>query len=63
MPVRVMERTSCFSQKMKMMSTRVENQDWIQPVFERFIRTYVEYKPREAELYRMIDLTYEEDVF
>ena len=50
-------------QKMKMMSTRVENQDWRQPVFERFIRTYVEYKPREAELYRMIDLTYEEDVF
>lgn len=50
-------------QKMKMMSTRVENQDWIQPVFERFIRTYVEYKPQEAELYRMIDLTYEEDIF
>ncbi|MBQ2793644.1 MAG: SGNH/GDSL hydrolase family protein [Clostridia bacterium] len=50
-------------QKLLMMRARVENEDWIQPIFESYIRDYVADKPNEAELYRMIDLTYEEDVF
>ncbi len=50
-------------EKMKMMRARVENEDWIQPVFESYIRDYVADKPNEAELYRMIDLSYEEDIF
>lgn len=48
--------------KMAMMTAKVEKQDWGRPVFERFIRSYVEDKPREAELYRMVDITYEEDI-
>ena len=50
-------------EKLAMMRTRVEKEDWIQPVFERYIRNYVENKPNEAHLYEMIDVTYEEDIF
>ncbi len=50
-------------EKMKVMRARVQNEDWIQPVFESFIRDYVRDKESEAELYKMIDLSYEEDVF
>ena len=50
-------------EKMCLMRTRVKNEDWIQPVFESFIRHYVNDKPNEAELYRMIDISYDEDIF
>ena len=50
-------------QKLANMTTRVKNQDWGRPIFEVYMRAYVEHKPQEAELYRMIDLTYEEDIF
>ena len=48
--------------KMQMMNNRVENENWGQPIFETYIRDYTLNKPREAELYRMVDLTYEEDI-
>lgn len=50
-------------EKMCLMRTRVKNEDWIQPVFESFIRHYVNDKPNEEELYRMIDISYDEDIF
>lgn len=49
--------------KMEMMRAKVENEDWGQPVFESFIRDYVNDKPLEEELYRMIDELYERDIF
>ena len=50
-------------QKLTEMTARVENQDWGRPVFEVYMRAYVKHKPNEEELYKAIDLTYEEDIF
>ena len=50
-------------EKMKIMRQRVENSDWIQPVFESFIRDYVKDKPNEQELYELITESFENDIF
>ena len=50
-------------EKMKIMTARVDNEDWIQPVFETYIRDYVKDKPLEADLYNLINESYEEDIF
>ena len=48
--------------KLSMMRSRLEREEWIQPVFESFIRDYVKDKPHEEELYLMIDKLYEEEI-
>ena len=45
-------------EKMAQMILKVENEDWGRPVFERFIRGYVNDKPKEEELYAKIDELY-----
>lgn len=52
-----------IEEKMKIMTARVENEDWIQPVFETYIRDYVKDKPIEADLYRLITESYENEIF
>ena len=48
--------------KMALMLDRVERRDFGKPVFESFYLSYVKDKPNEAELYRLIDETYEEQI-
>ena len=45
-------------EKMAEMLRKVENEDWGRPVFERFIKGYVNDKPKEEELYARIDELY-----
>lgn len=49
-------------EKMKLMTEKVENNDFGRPVFESFYRSYVADKPNEAELYRLVDETYEKEI-
>lgn len=49
-------------EKLKVMNNRVVREDYGRPVFERFYRAYVQDKPLERELYRLIDESYEEDI-
>lgn len=49
-------------EKMALMLDRVERRDFGKPVFESFYLSYVKDKPNEAELYRLIDETYEEQI-
>ena len=47
-------------EKMAAMVRKIENADWGKPVFERFIRGYVNDKPLEEEMYARIDELYTE---
>lgn len=49
-------------EKLKLMTKKVEEENWGNPVFESFIRDYVKDKPHEAELYREIDRLFEEEI-
>lgn len=49
-------------EKMALMLDRVERRDFGKPVFESFYLSYVADKPNEAELYRLIDETYEAEI-
>ena len=55
--------TKCFDtpaeEKLKGMQQIIDRQGWGVPVLESFCRAYVEDKPHEAELYRLVDETYE----
>ena len=50
-------------EKLRIMKEKIEREDWGQPVFESFIRHYVEDKPNEEWLYSEIDRLYEKDIF
>lgn len=47
-----------LDEKLSLMQGKVVEQDWGQPVFERFIRAYIKYKPIQAQLYEEIDKIY-----
>ena len=49
--------------KISKMQAKIDSEDWGQPVFESFCRAYREDKPLEEELYRLIDESYERDVY
>ena len=49
-------------EKMALMTEKVANNDFGRPVFESFYRSYVADKPHEAELYRLIDESYETEI-
>lgn len=49
-------------EKMALMTEKVEKCDFGRPVFESFYRSYVADKPHEAELYRLIDEAYENEI-
>ena len=49
-------------EKMALMTEKVEKNDFGRPVFESFYRSYVADKPHEAELYRLIDESYETEI-
>lgn len=49
-------------EKMRVMSEKVENEDFGRPVFESFYRSYVQDKPCEEELYRLVDEYYENEI-
>ena len=49
-------------EKMALMTEKVEKNDFGRPVFESFYRSYVADKPNEAELYRLIDESYETEI-
>ena len=55
--------TKCFDapamEKLKKMQDLIDRQGWGAPVLESFCRAYVEDKPNEADLYRLVDETYE----
>ena len=46
-------------EKLKKMQELIDRQGWGAPVLESFCRAYVEDKPNEADLYRLVDETYE----
>lgn len=48
--------------KLVKMQDVIDRQDWGVPVFESFCRAYMEDKPLEEELYRLIDESYESDI-
>ena len=48
--------------KMALMTEKVEKCDFGRPVFESFYLSYVADKPNEAELYRLIDESYENEI-
>ena len=48
--------------KLLKMQDVIDREDWGVPVFESFCRAYIEDKPNEAELYRLVDEAYESDV-
>ena len=49
--------------KLAMTEKIVREENWGRPVFEGFYRAYVQDKPFEEELYRLIDKHYESDIF
>jgi lysophospholipase L1-like esterase len=49
-------------EKMAAMTERVRTENFGRPVFESFYRAYVADKPHEAELYRLIDEAYENEI-
>ena len=57
-----LEFNSPTEQKLKVMNEKVAREDYGRPVFERFYKAYVQDKPLEQELYRLIDESYEEDI-
>ena len=57
-----MKFDSPTEEKMALMLDKVERRDFGRPVFESFYRSYVADKPNEAELYRLIDETYEKEI-
>ncbi len=52
-----------LEEKMTMMEKKVRDEDWGQPVFERFIRGFVAEKRNQKILYEKIDELYERDIF
>ena len=40
----------------------IDSEDWGAPVFESFCRDYVKDKPRESELYRLVDESYSDTI-
>ena len=49
-------------QKLPKMQSLIDREGWGVPVLESFCRAYMEDKPHEAELYRLVDETYEDIV-
>ena len=48
--------------KLPKMQAMLDKNEWTVPVLESFCRSYVDDKPMEDELYRLVDETYESDV-
>lgn len=48
--------------KLPKMQGMIDSKDWGVPVFESFCLAYMEDKPHEQELYRLVDESYESDI-
>ena len=51
-----------LEEKMALMEKKVEEENWGQPVFERFIRGFVAEKRNQDALYAKIDELYEKNI-